>query len=59
MKTKKNEKPKKLTLSRETLRNIDNEALGQARGGMYSTDQVRCPTVTCRSICPDFSCTCK
>lgn len=43
---------RKLTLSKQTLRRLDHEALVQAAGGRINTTNIACITLTETAACP-------
>jgi hypothetical protein len=49
---KKDRKPQKLTLSRETLCHLEKQALREAAGGVRS--HISCDIYTCWNTCPTF-----
>jgi hypothetical protein len=56
-------KPKKLTLSRETLGNMDAATLKNVAGGTVATSCVACTGTVCsdcctRTACTDCTCAC-
>ena len=52
---------KKLALSRETLRNLNEDLLGKAEGGAIDTSLQYSRCYSCGIVCtvPRFSCTCE